>query len=232
MATHLLPPPRDHDDDGLDQLLAQTAPPVAAGDDVDAGVQALLQATRPGAVTPISGGRRRRLVTRLALGAGAVALAASGASMAAANDDSPQSFQKETAGWTLSSITSHLAPGRCAAVGYDLDPDRDSPDDPAYRAAVAYLSSLHVEDIDPTASLQKVRARMVTQVDGNGNEVRTVPATTIWTDVEMLPDAYDDAVYTMLEQHLASQGMSIGTWSGGSVARLCTAPAPAVEPTR
>lgn len=222
MATHLLPPQRDHDD-GLDQLLARTAPPVATGGDVDSQVQALLQATRPDVVLPISDGRRRRFRRRLVLGAGALVLAASGASVAAANDDSPQSFREETAGWTMSSITDHMAPGRCAAVGFDLDADRDSPDDPAFRAAQAYVASLPAGDVDPGAALQVQQERMTTQVDSDGDEIRTVPAKEIWSDEELLPGAYDDEIRHMVEDHLAGKGLVMGRWSSVSVARLCQA---------
>ncbi|MBC3762023.1 hypothetical protein ACUN7V_12480 [Quadrisphaera oryzae] len=224
MATHLLPPPRDHDDDGLDELLAQTAPSAASGDDVDAHVQALLQATRPGAVTPISGGRRRSLRRRLALGAGAVVLAASGASMAAADDDSPQSFKDETAGWTLSSTTDHMTPGRCAAVGFDLDADRGSAEDPAFQSALAYVASLSVEDIDPTAEFSEGRQEMVTEVGADGKEIRTVTRAEMFGDEDVLGDAYGDTIWNMIGAHLAAQGMETGQWASGSVARLCQAP--------
>ncbi|PWJ51145.1 hypothetical protein SAMN06264364_12122 [Quadrisphaera granulorum] len=227
MATHLLPPPRDHDDDGLDLLLTRTAPPVVNGPEVDAQVQALLQAARPGTVTPITGGRRQKLRRRLLLGAGAVVLAASGASMAAANDDSPQSFRAETAGWTMSSVTDHMEPGRCAAVGLDLDldTDRGGVDGPAFQAALAYLASLSVEDVDPTAEFLKKREELVTEVDADGNDLRTVPAKELYTDEQMLADAYQTTVWNMMEAHVAAQGMEVGPWSGVSVARLCQAPA-------
>lgn len=232
MATHLLPPPRDHDDDGLDELLARTAPPVVDGPEVDEQVQALLQATRPGAVTPIARGRRRTLRRRLVLGAGAVVLAASGASMAAADDDSPQSFQAETAGWTLSSVTDHMEPGRCAAVGFDLDADRGSPDDPAFQSALAYVASLSVEDIDPTAAFLERREELVTEVGEDGHEIRTVSARQMYGDEAVLGDAYGDTIWDMIDAHLAEQGMETGTWASGSVARLCQAPAADAEASR
>ena len=159
----------DRGDSQLDLLLARSAPPVSTtSPPVQQEVRALVRATAASAVTPggatASGpGRRQRAGRRLALGAGAVAVAFAGVSAAAASPSAP--------GWLAwadwnPDATVVGGPGECDLMGIKVVPEGAGVDDPGVVAARQYLAGLELEDVDYAAELVEQERSVVTLEDG------------------------------------------------------------------
>ncbi len=153
------------DDSDLDALLARSAPAVStAAPQVQREVGALVRAVT--AVSAPSRTSRRRSARRLAVGAGAVAVALAGVSTAAASPSAPTWLA--WADWGPERMVAE-PPGSCALWGLKVVPYGAPEDDPAVVAAREYLADLDLIDVDIADELVEHRSSLVSHVDGGAD---------------------------------------------------------------
>jgi hypothetical protein len=202
------------DDSDLDALLARSAPAVStAAPQVQREVGALVRAVT--AVSAPSRTSRRRSARRLAVGAGAVAVALAGVSTAAASPSAPTWLA--WADWGPERMVAE-PPGSCALWGLKVVPYGAPEDDPAVVAAREYLADLDLIDVDIADELVEHRSSLVSHVDG-------VPTRTtagdLFTDAQLEYTAYNAVITKMIFREVERQGLDPGRMSIESRADGC-----------